>query len=109
MKKYVLLLGINLFYSLITIVSKKTSYYQTGSLRFFLGYGLVLAMLFVYAILWQQVLKKVALSTAFMFKASSIIFIMLISFIVFRESISLINVIGCVIISIGVLLLFKEK
>jgi drug/metabolite transporter (DMT)-like permease len=103
------LLSINLYYSIISIATKKTSELKIGSFKFLVGYGIVLGMLLVYAILWQQILKRVELSTAFMFKGSSIIFIMIISYVVFYEKITLYNILGCLIIGVGITLMFKGE
>jgi len=108
-KIFLYLIVINLYYSLISIATKTTSKYEIGSFRFIVGYGVVIAMLFVYALFWQQVLKKVPLSTAFMFKGSSIIFILLISFFIFNETVTIFNIMGCIIIGAGISLMFKVE
>lgn len=61
----------------------------------------------VYAILWQQIIKRMPLSTAYMFKGTSLIFILLVSVLLFGEAITLNNVIGSVIIIMGIVLFAK--
>lgn len=58
----------------------------------------------LYALLWQQVISRMSLSTAYMFKGTSLVFVLLISTLLFGEAITLNNVIGAVIIIIGIVL-----
>ena len=61
-------------------------------------------MILVYAILWQQVIKRIELSTAYMFKGTTIIFTMLFAYWLFGEQITWNNILGAVIIIIGIVL-----
>lgn len=85
---------------------KLTSSYQQLSLEWILGYVVVLFLFFIYALLWQQILKKVTLLIAYVFKGSSIIFTLFLSMIIFGETITLSNVIGCLVIISGLILMF---
>jgi len=58
----------------------------------------------VYALLWQQIIAKMPISTAYMFKGTSLIFVLLFSVLLFGEAITLNNVIGAVIIIAGIVL-----
>jgi drug/metabolite transporter (DMT)-like permease len=58
----------------------------------------------LYAILWQQVLKRIDLSLAYMFKGTSIVFIMLLAYILFDEQIAWNNILGAIIIISGIVL-----
>ena len=62
----------------------------------------------VYAICWQQVLKRIELSTAYMFKGTSLIFVMLLGYAAFGETITIMNIIGAVVIVLGIILYAKE-
>ena len=61
----------------------------------------------VYALLWQQVIRRMPISTAYMFKGTSLIFILLISVLLFGEAITLNNIIGSAIIVLGIVLFSK--
>ncbi|MBO7618374.1 MAG: EamA family transporter [Bacteroidales bacterium] len=61
----------------------------------------------LYAVFWQRLLTRLPLSTAYMFKGTSLIFVLIISALVFGESISLTNVIGSAIIITGIILFAK--
>ena len=66
-----------------------------------------LRVLGVYALLWQQVIVRMPISTAYMFKGTSLIFVLLFSVLLFGEAITLNNVIGAVIIIAGIILFAK--
>lgn len=58
----------------------------------------------LYAVLWQQILKRVELSLAYMFKGTSIVFVMLLAHVIFGEQITWNNIIGAIIIILGIVL-----
>ena len=58
----------------------------------------------LYAVLWQQVLKRIELSMAYMFKGTSLIFVMLLAYILFGEQITWNNFVGAIIIICGIVL-----
>lgn len=113
LKPYLILNLILLFYSLSGICSKTASGKQFLSFEFILFYGLVLFILAVYAILWQQVIKRIPLNIAYANKAVTLVWGMVWGAVVFKEHISLANIIGAVIVLAGVLLMVtggeKEK
>ena len=96
------LLLVYLFYSTVSIATKFTSMQEMLSLRYFMGLAIVVAILGIYAIIWQQVLKRIELTTAYMFKGTSLIFVLLFSALIFNETITLWNVVGTVLIVGGI-------
>ena len=107
MKKIKLFLSLHLLllvYSLGAVCSKMAGKSEFLSIRFFFFYGLVLLNLFVYAIVWQQILKKLPLVTAFANKAVTVIWGMLWGMLIFKEKITGWNVLGAAIIMVGIFL-----
>lgn len=101
--KYFILLHIILFmYSLGGIASKTAARQDFFSLKWCFFYGLVLLNLFVYAILWQQILKKMPLTTAFANKSITIVWSMVWGHIIFNEGLTIKKIIACLLIFIGV-------
>ena len=101
--KYFILLHVILFlYSLGGIASKTAAQQAFLSLAWCFFYGLVLLNLFVYAILWQQILKKMPLTTAFANKSITIVWSMVWGSLIFNEEITLKKIVACVLIFIGV-------
>lgn len=107
-KAFLLLHIILLLYSLCSVFSKLASGQEFMSFYFILFYGLVLAVLGVYAILWQQVLKKMPLTTAFSNKAVVIIWGMMWGALIFSEQITWYMIIGSIIIFAGVVLVVSD-
>lgn len=97
-----------LLYSVNGIFSKLASKNQFLTFEFFFYYGLVLLNLLVYAILWQQILKKMPLTTAYSNKSVIVIWGMLCGALFFQEQITVQMIIGGAIISFGVYLVVTD-
>lgn len=101
---YIYLVSINLLYALIAIASKYTSTFEFLSLLYLIGLSVVIIMMGIYAFFWQQILKRTELVTAYMFKGTSLIFVLIFSAILFNEVITVNNIIGALIIISGIVL-----
>ncbi len=77
------------------------------SLPYLLWVAGAVGVMGLYAILWQQVIKRMPISTAYMFKGTSLIFVLMISALLFGEVITVNNLIGSVIIIGGIVLFAK--
>ena len=72
------------------------------------GYVLAaVAVLGVYAVLWQQIIKRMPISDAYMFKGLTIIFVLILASLFFGEKVSTMNCIGAAIIIGGIALYAK--
>lgn len=96
-------------YSLSSVCSKSTSLVKSFSLTYIVLYGMVLVLLFVYAFLWQKVLKYMPLSIAYANKAVVVIWGILWGIIFFKEKIRITGIVGVVLIIAGILILSKEE
>lgn len=85
-------------------MSKKAAAYPVVSLNFIFYYGCVLGISVIYAVLWQQILKRMPLVTAFSNKAVTVIWGLIWGMIFFDEKILIQNVIGAAVIVVGVYL-----
>ena len=106
-KTYLALIGVNLVYACTSIFTKMASRQEMLSLPYLLWIAGAVGVMGVYAVLWQQVIKRMPLSTAYMFKGTSLIFVLLISALLFGEAITVNNVIGSAIIITGIVLFAK--
>lgn len=106
-KEVAILVGVNLVYACTSIFTKMASRQKMLSWPYLLWIAGTIGVMGVYAILWQQVIKRMPLSTAYMFKGTSLIFILLISGLMLGEAITINNVIGSVIIILGIALFAK--
>ena len=102
------LIGINLIYACIYICMKKASANEFMSSSYILWIIGAICVMGVYALLWQQILARTPLSTAYMFKGTSLIFVLLLSALLFSEAITPMNVIGAIIIILGIVLYAKS-
>ena len=98
-----------LVYCIYPLLGKFATRYELLSLPFIALYCVVFGVLFVYAILWQQVLKKIPLTTAIANKSITIVWGMIFGLLIFREQVSLKMIIGAVLILSGILILSTEK
>lgn len=101
---YIALIVINLLYALVSIFTKYASQHAFMSWHYVLGLISAVGVMGVYAILWQQVLKRVELSMAYMFKGTSLVFVILLAYVFFGEQITWNNIIGAIIIISGIVL-----
>ncbi len=107
MKRYIALIGVNLIYSCTSICTKMASRQEMLSWPYLFWIAGAIGVMGIYALLWQQVIKRMPISTAYMFKGMSLVFVLLFSSLLFGEAITLNNIIGAVIIIIGIILFAK--
>ena len=98
-----------LVYCLYPVLGKFATRYELLSFPFMSLYFVVFAVLAVYALLWQQVLKRFSLSTAIANKSITIVWGMAFGLLLFKESVSLKMLLGAIMILSGIFLLSTEK
>ena len=101
------LVGVNLVYACESIFTKLASAQAPFSPRYILYMGCAVAVLGLYALAWQQILRRAPVSEAYMFKGSSLVFVMLLSALLFAETITVGNICGAVMIIGGIALFAK--
>lgn len=106
--KYIYLHLLLLFFSFCGVFSKLAAQNEFLSIKFCVFYGISIIILGIYALLWQQILKKFSLTTAFFNKAITIIWGMLWGLIFFKETITINMIIGTIVVLIGVALVVKD-
>lgn len=107
--KYLIALNVLLvIYSMSGICSKLAGKYGFLSFWFIFFYGLVILNLGIYAIVWQQIIKHLPLTTAYANKAITIVWGIMWGIIFFGEQIKWNMIVGAVIVIIGVLVVVKS-
>lgn len=101
---FVILHILLLIMSLGGVCSKLASAEPFLSLRFCLCYGGMIAILGVYAIAWQQIIKQMSLTTAFCNKAIEIVWGIMWGVLIFKESVKWNMILGAVIVIAGVII-----
>ena len=99
-----LILGV---YAASSVCSKLAAQQPFLSVGFILLYGGMLAALVVYAFGWQQVIKHLPLTTAYANKAITVVWGILLGFLLFGESITLRQFIGAAVIIVGIVLFVR--
>lgn len=98
-----------LFYSLSSVLSKRAAGQPFLSFRFCLCYGGMFLILVLYALGWQQILKRLPLTVAFANKAVTLVWSMVFGALLFHEQIRLNQVIGCALAVLGVVLFVQPE
>lgn len=104
---YLSLIGVNLLYACTSVFSRSAAACDFLSWQYCLWFAGAVGVMGLYAICWQQVLKRIELSTAYMFKGTSLIFVMLLAWLLFGEQITFNNILGACVIITGITLYAK--
>ena len=103
-KTYVLLHALMLIFSLSPVCSKLAGQQPFLSFKFIFFYGFVILLLGIYALLWQQIIKRMPLTTAYANKAVTVVWGMVWGALLFQEDITPQKCIGAASIVAGVML-----
>ena len=95
-------------YTLSTVFAKFASGQEFMSFKFILYYGLEMLILAVYAVVWQQLIKKFDISVAYANKAMGLLLSIVWAILIFNETITIKNVIGVVIVIVGTIIVNSE-
>lgn len=104
---FILLHVLLMMYSLSDIFAKLTSGAGFMSLKFIFCYGMVTVILGLYAIGWQQVIRRFPLTTAFANKAITIVWGIVWGVLFFNEKITIGKLAGAILVMAGVILFVK--
>ena len=94
-----------LVYSLSTVAANMASKHEFLSPGYILFFGLDFCILGIYAILWQQVIKRFQLSIAYANKAVTLLWSMLWNFLIFSTGITPGKVVGVLLVMTGVIVM----
>lgn len=102
-KTIVLLNILLMFFSLEGIFSKMASEQSFLSGKFLLYYGIAIIILFIYAVGWQQVIKRLPLTTAYANRAVTVVWGIIWGYFAFEERVTFGKVLGAIIVIVGVI------
>ncbi len=100
-EKYLQLLGTFFLYSFAGVFSKMAAL-QENIYRTIIFMGIEFLLLAVYALIWQQVLKKFDLITAMSCKGVTVIYSLGWATFLFNEDITVWNLVGSLVVMLGV-------
>lgn len=96
-----------IFYSMSGICSKMAANEKFLSLFFCIYYIILIALLCIYAIVWQQIIKRLPLTMAFANKSVTIIWGVIWGALFFHEKITIGKIIGGLLVIAGIVLYAK--
>ena len=108
LRDILLLQLIVVIYTLSGVAGKFASGYAYLSPGFILWYGLEIVILGVYAILWQQIIKRFDLSVAYANRSIALFWSMLWAVLLFHETVTVKNMIGVAIVIAGTMIVNGE-
>ncbi len=109
LKRFVILQSVVIIYTFSGVFAKLASGYDLFSFKFILFYGAEFLILAVYAVIWQQVIKRVQLSLAYANRATAIIWSLIWAALFFSEQIKISNIIGVIIIVAGTVIVNSDN
>ena len=108
LKNILVLQAVVIVYTLSSVVAKLATGEEVFSFAFFLFYGLEIAILGIYAILWQQMIKRFDLSVAYANRAMAILWSAVWAVVLFRDTIGLKQLIGIAFVVFGTVIVNGE-
>lgn len=93
-----------MIYSMSGICSKKAAGVPFLSIQFCFYYGMIILLLAFYAVGWQQIIKRLPLTTAFANKAVTVVWGIIWGVVFFNEAISIGKIVGAVLVIVGVVI-----
>ena len=105
---FLLLQGGYFIFSLGGLALKSAARQPFPSLPFFLLYAAGLGFMFLFAVIWQRVLKSFPLLTAYAWRCAGFLWNFLWAVLVFGETITAANVLGASVIVAGILLVASD-
>jgi len=86
-------------------MSKEASASKGNLLRFGFFFGMEFVVLGVYAVLWQQMIKRFELSVAYANRSMAVVWSMVWAVVFFHDAITVQNIIGVVLVVAGTLII----
>lgn len=95
-------------YSMSSICSKMAAGSKFLSFRFCLFYAIIVALLGLYAIGWQQIIKRLPLTVAFANKSVTVVWGIIWGLVFFHEKITVGKLVGALFVIAGVILYVRD-
>ena len=109
LKNILVLQAVVIVYTLSSVVAKLATAEEVFSFSFFLFYGLEIVILGIYAMLWQQMIKRFDLSVAYANRAMAILWSAVWAVVLFRDTIGLKQLIGIAFVVLGTVIVNSDS
>lgn len=97
-----------MIYTLSSVMAKLASGYDALSLPFLFFYGVEILILGIYAIAWQQIIKRCDLSVAYANRSMAILWSLIWTVLFFHEALTIKNIIGVLIVFTGTMIVNSD-
>ncbi|MCQ2972473.1 MAG: EamA family transporter [archaeon] len=108
-KDYLFLHGVLLVYVVCMFLEKYNGRFEFLSPDFIFFYIIVVGVLGIYALLWQQALKRIDLNVAYANKSATVIWGIILGALIFQEPITIATIIEAVLVFIGIILVVPNE
>lgn len=108
-KNILQLQAVVIIYTISSVMAKAASERKEEYLLFLFFFGLEFILLGIYALLWQQMIKKFELSVAYANRAMAILWSMIWAVLFFHDRITIRNILGVAIVLVGIVLVNTDK
>lgn len=106
-KRYVLLHLLLLIYSFGGVCSKAAAKQEMFSFKFFAFYGVLVSILVIYSVFWQQIIKYMPLSIAYLNKPVSVLWGIIWGVVLFQEQLTVRMIVGAMIVLCGMVIVVR--
>ena len=105
LKNIILLQGVMIIYTFASVMSKKASENGDNPVRFLIFFALEFVVLALYALLWQQMIKRFELSVAYANRSMAILWSMLCAVVFFDDIVTGKNILGVLLVLLGTIII----
>lgn len=104
-KNVLLLQGVVIIYTISSVMSKLASSNKESVIKFLFFFGMEFVLLGIYAILWQQMIKRFELSVAYANRSMSVLWSIVWAVIFFHDTITVKNIVGVILVIAGTIII----
>lgn len=104
-KNVLLLQGVVIIYTVSSVMSKMASASGGSAARFLFFFGMEFVMLGIYAVLWQQMIKRFELSVAYANRSMAVAWSMVWASVFFHDEITVQNIMGVLLVVAGIVII----
>ena len=108
-KNIIQLQAVIIIYTISSVMAKFASASNGEPMKFILFFGMEFVFLGIYALLWQQMIKKFELSVAYANRSMALLWSMIWAVIFFHDRITVKNIIGVILVMVGTIIINTEK
>jgi len=109
LKNIILLQAVIVIYTISGVMSKEASKSQGSLTRFLFFFGMEFVILAVYAVLWQQIIKRFELSVAYANRSMAVVWSMVWAVVFFHDTITIQNIVGVLLVVVGTFIVNTEN